>query len=258
MRIDLFLFQNGYVKSRQKAKSLIEEGNVSLDGKVISKPSFDVDELTEHTVSIVDKCPYVSRGGLKLEGLLKSANIDVTNKVCLDVGASTGGFTHCLILNGAKKVFAVDSGTNQLAPELKNDTRVTSLEGFNARNITVDDLGCLVDIITIDVSFISQTLIMPSAFKLLNDSGTYLSLIKPQFEAGRANISKGGIVKSARARFDAVKAVVDCAKVNSMLCTHLIKSPIQGGDGNIEYLAVFSKTGKPLEEKIIKNIVLQQ
>ncbi|MBE6673694.1 MAG: TlyA family RNA methyltransferase [Ruminococcaceae bacterium] len=257
MRLDLYLFQKNYVKSRQKAKSLIEEGNVKLNGKTILKPAFDVDNSDEIFVEIIDSCPYVSRGGLKLEKIIEMTKVDIKNKVCLDIGASTGGFTHCLILNGAKKVYAVDSGTDQLAKLLKEDERVVSIENYNARDLNIQDIGEYVDVITIDVSFISQCLILPSACKLLKDDGIFLSLIKPQFEAGRPNIGKGGIVKDKKARLHAVNNVLECAGANMLICTSFSKSPIEGGDGNVEYLAAFSKFGKPINEDLIKKIVLE-
>lgn len=253
MRADLYLFQNGYVKSRQKAKSLIEEGNVKINGTVISKPSVEIGN-DEIIVEIQDACPYVSRGGLKLEAILKLTDARVENKVCLDIGASTGGFTHCLILNGAKRVFAVDSGTAQLDSMLLKDSRVVSMENYNARNLCIEDIGELVDIITIDVSFISQNLIMPSAASLLNEDGIYYSLIKPQFEVGRALIGKGGIVKDKKARLFAIKSVLECARQCGLVCTMLCKSPIQGGDGNVEYLAMLSKNGCWISDEYIKKI----
>ena len=254
MRADLFLFQNGYVKSRQKAKSLIEDGQVKINGKIINKPSIEILD-GENKVEIEDTCPYVSRGGLKLEAILELTNANVQDEVCLDIGASTGGFTHCLLLKGAKKVYAVDSGTDQLAQELKNDDRVVSIENYNARNLCFDDIGEMVDIITIDVSFISQNLIMPNASKLLKDDGLYFSLIKPQFEVGRALVGKGGIVKDKKARRIAINSVLECAKQCGLVCTMLCKSPIQGGDGNVEYLATLSKLGNWVSEEQIKKVV---
>ena len=258
MRLDVFLFQNKYVKSRQKAKVLIEDGNVKLDGKVIFKSSYDVKEDEEHIVEIVDNCPYVSRGGLKLEKLLKEAKIDVNEKICVDIGASTGGFTHCLLTKGAKCVYAIDSGTNQLSQVLRSDMRVISIENFNARNITVDNIGRLVDVVTMDVSFISQTLILPAVSKLLNKNGVFLSLIKPQFEVGKANIDKGGIVKKATSRFQAIKSVISCANEQDLNCVAITQSPILGGDGNIEYLAAFSKNGVEINEDLIKKLVFDK
>ena len=255
MRLDLYLFQNGYVKSRQRAKSLIEEGNVMVNGIAIQKPSFDIVE--DAKIEIFDDCPYVSRGGLKLEGILNATGDDVSNKVCIDIGASTGGFTHCLLLKGANKVYAIDSGTNQLAEELKNDERVISIENFNARNLTQDLIGEAVDIITIDVSFISQNLILPNISVLLKGEGIFYSLIKPQFEVGRALVGKGGIVKDKKARLIAVNSVISCAKEHGLKCNKFLKSPIQGGDGNVEYLASFSKNGYEVSNDYIKKIVFE-
>lgn len=255
MRVDLYLFNNGYVKSRQKAKVLIESGCVLIDGRAVSKPSVDVDELSEHIVEISDNCIYVSRGGLKLEGILDYAKIDVSNKICLDIGASTGGFTDCLLKRGACKVYALDSGSNQLDIDLRNDERVISIENFNARNDISAVVFDKIDVITIDVSFISQTLIIPSAFSVLANDGIYISLIKPQFEVGKGGVGKGGIVKDKKFRKLAVDRVIDCAGSFGYLCNGLIKSPILGGDGNTEYLAVFSKHGENLSnEKILKVI----
>lgn len=255
MRLDIYLYQYGYLKSRQKAKTLIESQNVKVNGQIITKPSYEIDESSEYVIEIVQDCPYVSRGGLKLESILTYANIEVDNMTCIDIGASSGGFTDCLLKNGAKKVYAIDSGTNQLEPVLKSDSRVISIENYNARNLTIEDIGELVDIITIDVSFISQTLIMPSAFNLLKDNGIYISLIKPQFEAGRSNVGKGGIVKDKNARFQSVMRVIEAAKALSFSCNCLIESPIKGGDGNTEYLAVFSKNNKEFNIDLIKKLI---
>ena len=255
MRLDLYLFQNGFVKSRQKAKVLIEEGNVKVNGMVAKKPSFDV--IDDAKIEVFDDCPYVSRGGLKLEGILNVTGEDVRGKICIDIGASTGGFTHCLILKGAKKVYAIDSGTNQLAAELRIDSRVVSIENFNARSLTLDTVGEKSDIITIDVSFISQNLILPNINQLLNDDGVLFSLIKPQFEVGKALVGKGGIVKDKKARLIAVNSVLACASQHGFICNKFLKSPIQGGDGNVEYLASFSKNGNSVSEEYIKKIVFE-
>lgn len=255
MRADIYLYQNGYVKSRQNAKNLIEERNVKIDGRIVSKASFDIDEAVEHIIEITHSCPYVSRGGLKLEGVINSAGIDVSGKICVDIGASSGGFTDCLIKHGAKRVYAIDSGTNQLDLSLRDNGSVISIENFNARYLNRELIGELVDVITIDVSFISQTLIMPAAFSILNENGIFISLIKPQFEVGRANIGKGGIVKDKSAHLLAITKVIGCAEANSFFCTHLIESPIHGGDGNTEYLAVFSKQGKRIDIDLIKKLI---
>lgn len=255
MRVDIYLFQNEYVKSRQKAKNLILSQNVKIDGRIIDKPSFEIEDSIGHVVEISNDCPYVSRGGLKLEAIINHAKIDVKNKICIDIGASSGGFTDCLLQNGAKIVYAIDSGTNQLDSTLKNDQRVISYENLNARFLEKSLFKSLADLITIDVSFVSQTLIMASAFSLLSENGQYVSLIKPQFEAGRANIGKGGIVKEKKARLLAVMRVIEFAQQFSYNCTHFIKSPILGGDGNVEYLAVFSKNATPINKEIIKELI---
>ncbi len=255
MRSDLFLFQNGYVRSRQKARSLIESQNVIIDGILIKKPAFEIDDASWHEVTITDNCIYVSRGGLKLEAILDYAKIDINNKACIDIGASTGGFTDCLLKRGAKCVFAIDSGSNQLVEELRSNEKVICIENYNARNISVDTVKTLVDVITIDVSFISQTLIMPSALDLLVENGFYISLIKPQFEVGKANIGKGGIVKDKASRLLAIERVIDSAKLKGFICTSIIKSPILGGDGNTEYLAVFEKNGNEINKDYIKKLI---
>ena len=255
MRADLFLFTGGHVKSRQKGKALIENQCVLIDGKLVTKPSQEIDEQIDHKIEITDDCIYVSRGGLKLEAILDSAKIDVNGKICLDIGASTGGFTDCLLRRGASKVYAIDSGSNQLDKELKNDIRVVSIENFNARNDLSEVVSEKIDVITIDVSFISQTLIIPSAFKTLGEDGIYVSLIKPQFEVGKAGVGKGGIVKDKKFRKLAVMRVVECANSLGYYCKSLIKSPILGGDGNTEYLAVFSKKGENLSNEKIINVI---
>lgn len=255
MRLDVYLYQKDYVKSRQKAKVLIEEGNVRINGLVVSKPSYDIVDGCK--VEITETCPYVSRGGLKLEKVLKLTEIDVSDKICLDIGASTGGFTHCLLLNGAKKVYAVDSGSNQLADVLKCDKRVVFKENFNARYISLDDIGETVDIVTMDVSFISQSLIIPNIANLMKESGVFISLIKPQFEVGRACIGKGGIVKDKKARLRAVFSVLECANMYGLTCKFFSNSPICGGDGNVEFLAAFCKDGIAINEEKIKKIVLE-
>lgn len=255
MRLDLYLVENAYVKSRQKAKSLIEEGNVKVNGMPVLKPSYEIKDECE--IEVFESCPYVSRGGLKLEGILKATKTEVLDKVCLDIGASTGGFTHCLLLNGAKKVFAVDSGTNQLDKLLKEDSRVISMEGFNARALALDDIKETVDIVTIDVSFISQNLIMQGICNVLKENGVFLSLIKPQFEVGRSLVGKGGIVREKKSRLIAVNSVINCAKEHGLVCVAFLKSPIRGGDGNTEYLASFSRFGKEISEEYIKKIVFE-
>ena len=258
IRLDLYLNEFGFTKSRQKAKILIESGCVYVNSQKISKPSHLVNEEEIIDVKIINDCPYVSRGGLKLEKVLNDMKYDLQNKIALDIGASTGGFTDCLLKHGAKLVYAVDSGVNQLDESLIDNEKVISIEKYNARNISFDLIGECVDIITIDVSFISQTLILPAAIKLLKPEGAYISLIKPQFEAGKDKIGKGGIVKKSKDRFLGVKKVLDSAIDQGLSCIYFSASPILGGDGNIEFLAVFSKNGsKSIDESEIKKIVLE-
>lgn len=256
MRADLYLFNYGYVKSRQKAKTLIEDGYVFFNGVKILKPSYDIDESGEYSVEIKDPCPYVSRGGLKLEKAINEFNISLRDKVALDIGASTGGFTHCMLINGARKVYAIDSGTNQLDTVLLNDERVISIENYNARSLSLEDIGEKADIITVDVSFISQTYILRPASELLNDGGVYIGLIKPQFEVGRDKIDKGGIVKNKKNRLYGVMRVLDDAVLHGLKCIGFTVSPITGGDGNVEYLALFSRQGKSFSLENIKKTVL--
>ena len=261
MRLDLFLVDKAYAESRQKAQRLIKNGCVFVDGKEVTRPSEDIDETVEHSVSVIEteNERYVSRGGLKLEGALDSFNISPEGFVCADIGASTGGFTDCLLQKGASRVYAFDSGSGQLHSKLKNDDRVVSKEGFNARYITPDDIGEGVDLVVMDVSFISQTLIIPAIVKLLKEEGIFLTLIKPQFEAGRGALGKNGIVKRKEDRLAAVNRVLDCAYENGLSFNGLACSSIKGGDGNEEFLAVFAlkNTEEPIKYNPvdIKNIV---
>ena len=208
-----------------------------------------------HEVSVTLKEKFVSRGGLKLEAALESFGIDVTGFTALDIGASTGGFTDCLLSRGASFVTAVDSGKGQLDPSLISDKRVRNIEKYNARELSADILPGCVDIVVMDVSFISQTLIIPSVVSVMKPDGYFVSLIKPQFEAGRAAVGKGGIVKSAEARLAAVTRVISSASEVGLLCTGLIVSPITGGDGNKEYLSCFVKNGEAVDYETIKRIV---
>lgn len=257
IRLDLYLNNFGYVKSRQRAKKLIEDGYVTVNSRKILKPSFLVDEEKELNIEICDPCPYVSRGGMKLQMVFDDVCIDINNKIAIDIGASTGGFTDCLLKRGARRVYAIDSGSNQLDDTLLNNESVISIENYNARNICYEDIGEFCDFITIDVSFISQTLIMPNAFKLLKNEGKYISLIKPQFEAGKDKIGKGGIVKNAKYRLYGALKVINCAGENGFNCTYLKKSPIWGGDGNIEFLAIFEKDVPGISNELIKKIILE-
>lgn len=255
MRIDKLIHERGLAKSREAAQKMIKNGNISVDGKIITKPSADIADDAEISV-VGETLRYVSRGGLKLERALEAFAIDVTGLDCVDVGASTGGFTDCLLQHGAARVRAVDVGHSQLDVSLHNDARVTSYEGINARYITPEDIGGTCDIAVCDVSFISLTLILPAISGLLGDNGRFVALIKPQFEAGRANIGKNGIVKDRNVHAELIERVLDAAEENSLFCAGLTVSPILGGDGNREYLALFDRIGG-FDRTLIKKLAFE-
>ena len=239
MRLDIYLTSNGYADSRQRAKLLITEGCVTVNGKPASKASLDVSDCDKVEVS-GDPIGYVSRGALKLKAAFEAFSLSADGVVAIDVGASTGGFTEYLLTQGAKKIYAVDSGTDQLAAKLRNDERVVSMEKYNARNLLKEDFPTEPSLAVMDVSFISQTLIIPSLAKIMAKGATFVSLIKPQFEAGRDAIGKGGIVKNPVSKAMSIKKVIDCAEENGFELCGLTKSPIKGGDGNEEFLAYFA------------------
>lgn len=264
MRLDKYITERGLAESRTRAEKLILGGFVCVDGKTVNKPSFDIDESLSYDISVTNNEKYVSRGGLKLEGALDSFNIDVKGLSLIDVGASTGGFTDCLLQRGAREVTALDSGKNQLHAKIREDGRVRAIEGYNAREISVSDVG-MFDGAVMDVSFISQTLIIPSLVEVIRDGGFFISLIKPQFEAGRGALGKGGIIKRAEDRLMAVMRVCSSAAENKLSLENLTVSPIEGGDGNIEYLAHFVKRESGAYDSVlkfgqdkIKNIVIKK
>ena len=240
MRLDVYLSDKDLVTSRTEAKGFITSGEVTVNGKIITKPSFDVCDDDIISVNSESK-KYVSRGGLKLEEALKRFEIDPKCRLAIDVGASSGGFTDCLLKHGASKVISVDSGSGQMALSLRNDERVFVIENYNARYIKAEDLPYTPDIAVMDVSFISATLIMPALYNCLGDRADFVCLIKPQFEVGRSGLGKGGIVKSEKLRREAVDKVVDFALSIGFRSLGVINSPISGGDGNIEFLAHFRK-----------------
>lgn len=257
MRIDKYLAAAGYTKSRKFAQDLIDAGAVKVDGAIVKKASQEIDHTVPHKVELEQLFKYVSRGGMKLEAALDAFRINVNGAKAVDVGASTGGFTDCLLQRGAKSVYAVDSGIGQLHPSLLQDSRVKNVEKFNARELSsaITDGEC--DIAVTDVSFISQTYIIPSVASVLRDGGIFVSLIKPQFEAGASALGKGGIVNNSAYRFLAVKRVQKCAIENGFDFRGLIPSPITGGDGNKEYLAYFIKRASlvpAIDDKMIKKI----
>ena len=227
--------------SRSKAKEYIDSGKVFLNGAPVKKAGLEVTGTEDIRVMDADK--FVSRAGRKLEAALEIFGIDVTDLSALDLGASTGGFTDCLLQRGAKRVIALDVGRDQLDTRLREDGRVFVMENTNARDIFPEDLPFLPDIITTDLSFISQTLVYPAVARVL-EKGYFISLVKPQFEAGRENIGKGGIVKDKDGKIK--KAVLEkiekAASENGLLLLKTAPSPIAGGDGNTEYLALFERS----------------
>jgi len=241
MRLDIFLTENEYAKSRSKAQDAITAGEVSVDGKIIKKPSFDVDGSENIVVSTDSR--FVSRAGEKLSHALDVFGVDVNDLTVLDIGASTGGFTDCLLQNGAKHVYSLDVGSAQLDEKLRNDKRVTVIENFNARYAKKSDFDKEIDMIVMDVSFISQSLIYPACADILSENKMMITLIKPQFEAGKKHIGKGGIVHDRDGKI--IKEILEKLDISAMLCDlqriNFTDSPIQGGDGNKEYLALFKR-----------------
>ena len=254
MRLDVYLTENGFADSRTEAKKLIQSGSVTLSGKEVTKPAYEVDGTEDIKVNNVRK-KYASRGGFKLEGAIEAFDFRVEGALALDVGASSGGFTDCLLQNGAKHVISVDSGFGQMVEFLRRDDRVTVIEKFNARYMTAADLEYTPTLAVMDVSFISQTLIIGKIPAILRENGVFVSLIKPQFEAGRQAVGKGGIVKSAADREAAVLRVIDFSGSVGLVCTGLIASPIKGGDGNTEFLACFSRIGVPISRETVRKTV---
>ncbi len=246
MRLDRALAERGY-GSRSRVQELIKSGAVSVGGKPVTKPAWPVPEGVEITVSESEVLKYVSRGGLKLEAALNLFGISPAGLVCVDLGASTGGFTDCLLRHGAAKVYAVDAGSAQLHESLRADPRVVSMENCNARYLTAEAVGEPAALVVMDVSFISQTLLFPTVRRLLSPGGRLISLIKPQFEVGREEVGKGGIVREEKYRRGAVEKVCRAAEEEGFTLLGKADSPLRGGDGNREYLAAFCLGGKERE-----------
>jgi len=230
-RLDKKIIKRGFVSSRSQAKQLIEEGSVAVNGKVITKASHKVDE--EAVIATSNKIKYVSRGGLKLEAAIKAFNLNVNKSVILDVGASTGGFTDCLIQHNVSRVYSVDVGHKQLLEKLKNNPKVHFFENTDIRSLP--SLMELVDFVVIDVSFISLRLILPSIPPFLKSTSKIIALIKPQFEGGKGQVTKRGIIKKASLREKIVEEFLYWAEMQGWITTDFIESPIKGKEGNIEY-----------------------
>ncbi|WP_026666455.1 TlyA family RNA methyltransferase [Butyrivibrio sp. FC2001] len=241
-RLDVILVSRGLATSREKAKAVIMAGDVFVNGQREDKPgtSFDESKITSLEVK-GDQLPYVSRGGLKLEKAMKSFELTLDGFVCMDIGASTGGFTDCMLQNGASKVYSVDVGHGQLAWKLRSDERVVCMEKTNFRYLTRDDIDDDLDFASVDVSFISLTKILIPARKLLKDGGEMVCLIKPQFEAGREKVGKKGVVREPETHEEVIRKVIDFADIIGFNVLNLDFSPVRGPEGNIEYLLYIHK-----------------
>lgn len=243
-RLDVLVFEKGFAESREKAKAIIMAGLVYVNNQKADKPGVSFDESLPLEVR-GDSQKYVSRGGYKLEKAMLSFPITLTDKVTMDIGASTGGFTDCMLQNGAKKVYSVDVGYGQLAWKLRNDSRVVNLERTNMRYVTDEQVSDKIDFFSVDVSFISLKLILPVARQLLSDDGEGVCLIKPQFEAGRENVGKNGVVRDKDVHISVVDMIIDFCLNNGFDVLGLDFSPIKGPQGNIEYLIHIKKSDEP-------------
>src|SRR6266576_6737984 len=239
-RIDKLLVDQGLADSRTRAQAMVMAGSVLVDEQLVDKPSAKFPTIAKIRIKgRGDADRFVSRGGLKLAGALREFAIDVNGLVCLDVGASTGGFTDCLLQHGASKVVAIDVGHNQIDWKLRNDPRVEVREGVNARYLSPADFDVQFDLATIDVAFISATKILPALTPLLNDGGRIVTLIKPQFEVGKGEVGKGGIVKDPAQHQRVIAEVNTAAEALGLCVGSVIESPIHGADGNVEFLALY-------------------
>lgn len=247
-RLDVLLVSNGYAESREKAKAIIMSGQVFVDGQREDKAGSMFDPQKIHIEVKGSTLKYVSRGGLKLEKAMAQFDLSLQDKVCMDIGASTGGFTDCMLQNGAVKVFSVDVGHGQLAWKLRNDPRVVCMEKTNFRYVTMEHIGEPLDFASCDVSFISLTKILIPARNLLKDQGEMVCLIKPQFEAGKDKVGKKGVVREPEVHREVVAKILDFATMIGFDILHLEYSPIKGPEGNIEYLVHLSKNALRSEE----------
>lgn len=247
-RLDVILVNQGYAPSREKAKAIIMSGNVYVNGQKEDKAGTSFDESKIQLEVRGSTLKYVSRGGLKLEKAMEKWQFDLENCVCMDIGSSTGGFTDCMLQNGASKVYSVDVGHGQLAWKLRNDERVVCMEQTNFRYMVRDDIQDDLDFASVDVSFISLTKILIPARNLLKCGGQMVCLIKPQFEAGRDKVGKNGVVREPEIHEEVIHKIVDFADSIGFSVLHLEYSPIKGPEGNIEYLVHICKQEEPSEE----------
>lgn len=262
-RLDVLLVKKGLAPSREKAKAVIMAGSVYVDGQKEDKAGSVFDEESAQIEVRGHVLPYVSRGGLKLEKALKVFPITLTDKICMDIGASTGGFTDCMLQNGAVKVYSVDVGYGQLDWKLRQDDRVVCMEKTNFRYMTPEDIPDVLDFASVDVSFISLDKILTPAYALLREQGEMVALIKPQFEAGREKVGKKGVVRDPKVHEEVISRIVRHADEVSFEVLDLSYSPIRGPEGNIEYLIHLRKNPErtvypdipAVFEKKIKEIV---
>ncbi|MBN2796852.1 MAG: TlyA family RNA methyltransferase [Clostridia bacterium] len=259
-RLDILLVEKDFFDSREKAKRAIMAGLIFVDNQRVDKPGSTVD--TESVVEVRGKTlQYVSRGGLKLEKAIDHFNVNLQGMVCMDIGASTGGFSDCMLQNGAVKVFSVDVGYGQLDWKLRNDPKIVNMERTNIRYVTLEDLGEPLDFVSIDVSFISLKLVLPVAVSLMKPNSQIVFLIKPQFEAGRENVKKNGVVRDAKVHIQVIEDVLKYAEDANIQITALSFSPITGPKGNIEFLAVgqvnSGETIETFDKGLIKDVVTQ-
>lgn len=250
-RLDVILVKQGLAESREKAKAILMAGNVFVDGQREDKAGTTFDESKIHIEVKGSTLKYVSRGGLKLEKAMAQFPISLQDTVCMDIGASTGGFTDCMLQNGARKVFSIDVGHGQLAWKLRNDERVVCMEKTNFRYVTPEDIGEAVDFASVDVSFISLTKILIPARNLLRNYGQMVCLIKPQFEAGKEKVGKKGVVRDPKVHEEVVHKVIDYADSIGFAIKGLTYSPIKGPEGNIEYLVYLEKK-ETIEEAVLE------
>lgn len=240
IRLDQFVHANGYAESRQRAQALIMAGIVYVNNQKADKSGYMIKDTDNVEVRGKD-LKYVSRGGYKLEKAIEEYNLDLKGKICMDIGASTGGFTDCMLQNGARKVYAVDVGYGQLAWKLRTDERVINFEKTNIRNLTQEQLSDKIDFFSVDVSFISLKHIFPVAFLISNQDVTGACLVKPQFEAGREKVGKKGVVRDSVVHKEVIENVVSYANGAGFFVKELTFSPIKGPEGNIEFLIIITK-----------------
>lgn len=254
VRLDVALVERGLCESRQKAQAAIMAGLVTVNGEKVTKSG--VGTLESDVIEVKGPAiPYVSRGGLKLEKAMRLWSIDLTGKICADIGASTGGFSDCMLQNGAVKVYAVDTGYGKLDWKIRTDPRVVALERTNARYLTREQVPEWLDFASVDVSFISLRLILPALRGVLKEGGEVVCLVKPQFEAGRENVGKKGVVRDPAVHLKVLENFLEHARENGFFVKALTFSPIKGPEGNIEYLGYITTSEIPLHDFNLKRLV---